>query len=100
MILIGKNLTSSGDVSVFAFNISKMITSVFGGMLTFQDVKLAEKVSVRLVKPPSSKIIFFAVVTLEIERIPGDSLLSSLETISILDGLEEEVVKNLSLCIV
>ncbi len=40
----GKRLSSSGDVSVFAFNISKMITSVFGGMLTFQDIKLADKV--------------------------------------------------------
>jgi dTDP-4-amino-4,6-dideoxygalactose transaminase len=31
-------------VAVYAFNISKIITSIFGGMLTFQDKKLATKV--------------------------------------------------------
>jgi dTDP-4-amino-4,6-dideoxygalactose transaminase len=35
---------ASGDVSVYALNISKMITSIFGGMLTFQDQALADKV--------------------------------------------------------
>ena len=33
----GRDIHSSGGVAVFAFNISKMITSVFGGMVTFQD---------------------------------------------------------------
>ena len=35
---------TSGDVAVYALNISKMITSIFGGMLTFQDQTLADKV--------------------------------------------------------
>lgn len=35
---------TSGDVAVYAFNISKIMTSIFGGMLTFQDRKLAAKV--------------------------------------------------------
>jgi dTDP-4-amino-4,6-dideoxygalactose transaminase len=35
---------TSGDVAVYAFNISKIITSIFGGMLTFQDKDLAAKV--------------------------------------------------------
>ncbi len=34
----------SGDVALYALNISKMITSIFGGMLTFQDKKLAEQI--------------------------------------------------------
>jgi len=40
----GRMIGTSGDVSVYAFNISKIITSIFGGMLTFQDQVLAEKV--------------------------------------------------------
>lgn len=35
---------TSGDVAVYAFNISKIMTSIFGGMLTFQDPVLAAKV--------------------------------------------------------
>lgn len=35
---------TSGDVAVYAFNISKIMTSIFGGMLTFQDQALAERV--------------------------------------------------------
>ena len=35
---------TSGDVAIYALNISKIITSIFGGMLTFQDQKLANKV--------------------------------------------------------
>lgn len=35
---------TSGDVAVYAFNISKIMTSIFGGMLTFQDKTLADKV--------------------------------------------------------
>lgn len=33
-----------GDVAIYAFNISKTMTSIFGGMLTFQDEKTAEQV--------------------------------------------------------
>lgn len=40
----GRIIGSSGDVAVYALNISKMITSIFGGMLTFQDQALADKV--------------------------------------------------------
>ena len=39
----GRMVGTSGDVAVYAFNISKMITSIFGGMLTFQDQALADK---------------------------------------------------------
>ena len=42
----GRMIGTSGDVAVYAFNISKMITSIFGGMLTFQDQALADKVRV------------------------------------------------------
>ncbi|ASC70818.1 Hypothetical Protein XM38_017650 [Halomicronema hongdechloris C2206] len=35
---------TSGDVAVYAFNISKIITSIFGGMLTFQNQALADQV--------------------------------------------------------
>ena len=40
----GRMIGTSGDVAVYAFNISKIITSIFGGMLTFQDQSLADKV--------------------------------------------------------
>ena len=40
----GKKIGSSGDVAVYAFNISKLMTSIFGGMLTFQDQELANTV--------------------------------------------------------
>jgi len=40
----GKKIGTSGDVAIYAFNISKIITSIFGGMLTFQDKALADKV--------------------------------------------------------
>jgi dTDP-4-amino-4,6-dideoxygalactose transaminase len=40
----GEMVGTSGDVAVYAFNVSKIITSVFGGMLTFQDKGIAEKV--------------------------------------------------------
>jgi perosamine synthetase len=40
----GRMIGTSGDVAVYAFNISKMITAIFGGMLTFQDQALADKV--------------------------------------------------------
>lgn len=42
----GRMIGTSGDVAVYAFNISKMITSIFGGMLTFKDQALANKVRV------------------------------------------------------
>lgn len=38
----GRLIGTSGDVAVYALNISKMITSIFGGMLTFQDQELAD----------------------------------------------------------
>lgn len=40
----GRMIGTSGDVAVYALNISKMITAIFGGMLTFQDQALANKV--------------------------------------------------------
>ncbi|NBT46891.1 MAG: hypothetical protein EBT07_03595 [Actinobacteria bacterium] len=40
----GRMIGISGDVAVYALNISKMITAIFGGMLTFQDQALADKV--------------------------------------------------------
>ena len=40
----GRMVGSAGDVALYAFNISKMMTAIFGGMLTFQDVALAERV--------------------------------------------------------
>ena len=39
-----KKIGRSGDVAVYAFNISKLMTSIFGGMLTFQNQDLANKV--------------------------------------------------------
>jgi len=40
----GRIIGTSGDVAVYAFNISKLMTSIFGGMLTFQDQGLADKI--------------------------------------------------------
>ena len=40
----GRLIGTSGDVAIYAFNISKLITSIFGGMLTFQDQELANMV--------------------------------------------------------
>ena len=40
----GRMIGTSGDVAVYAFNISKLMTSIFGGMLTFQDQAIADKV--------------------------------------------------------
>jgi len=40
----GRLIGTSGDVAVYALNISKMITAIFGGMLTFQDKALADEV--------------------------------------------------------
>jgi len=42
----GRMIGTSGDVAVYAFNISKLMTSIFGGMLTFQDQELANKVRI------------------------------------------------------
>jgi len=42
----GRLIGTSGDVAVYAFNISKIMTSIFGGMLTFQDQCLADQVRV------------------------------------------------------
>ncbi len=40
----GRMIGTSGDVAVYAFNISKIMHSIFGGMLTFQDQDLSDKV--------------------------------------------------------
>lgn len=40
----GRMIGSSGDVAVYAFNVSKIMTSIFGGMLTFRDQGLADRV--------------------------------------------------------
>ena len=40
----GRPINSSGDVSVYAFNVSKIITSIFGGMLTFNSKDIANQV--------------------------------------------------------
>ncbi len=40
----GRLVGTSGDTALYALNISKMITSIFGGMLTFQDQDLADKI--------------------------------------------------------
>jgi len=40
----GRMVGASGDVAVYAFNISKIMTSIFGGMLTFQNQELADRV--------------------------------------------------------
>ncbi|HEY6356578.1 MAG TPA: DegT/DnrJ/EryC1/StrS family aminotransferase, partial [Burkholderiaceae bacterium] len=37
----GRVVGSSGDVALYALNISKSMTAIFGGMLTFQDAELA-----------------------------------------------------------
>lgn len=39
-------VSKSGDVAVYAFNISKTMTSIFGGMLTFNDLNVANKVKI------------------------------------------------------
>ena len=40
----GRMVGTSGDTALYALNISKMMTSIFGGMLTFQDQDLANKI--------------------------------------------------------
>jgi perosamine synthetase len=40
----GRMVGTSGDTALYALNISKMITAIFGGILTFQDQNLADKV--------------------------------------------------------
>ena len=40
----GRLVGSSGDVALYALNISKMMTSIFGGMLTFSNAELAAQV--------------------------------------------------------
>lgn len=40
----GRLVGSSGDVAFYSLGISKMITAIFGGILTFQDQKLADKI--------------------------------------------------------
>lgn len=40
----GRLVGTCGDVALYGLNISKMITSIFGGLLTFQDPALASQV--------------------------------------------------------
>lgn len=40
----GRNVGASGDVALYGLNISKTMTSIFGGMLTFRDDDLAARV--------------------------------------------------------
>lgn len=40
----GRHVARSGDTALFAFNVSKMMTAIFGGMLTFGDRALAQRV--------------------------------------------------------
>lgn len=40
----GRMVGTSGDTALYALNISKMITAIFGGILTFQDQILADRV--------------------------------------------------------
>ena len=40
----GRLVGSSGDVALYALNISKTLTAIFGGMLTFRDHALAQRV--------------------------------------------------------
>nr|WP_320017306.1 DegT/DnrJ/EryC1/StrS family aminotransferase [uncultured Desulfobacter sp.] len=40
----GRMVGTPGDTALYALNISKMITAIFGGMLTFQDKDLADRV--------------------------------------------------------
>ncbi|APG26652.1 hypothetical protein A7E78_01510 [Syntrophotalea acetylenivorans] len=40
----GRLVCNSGDVAIFGLNISKMITSIFGGMLTVNDPELAKRI--------------------------------------------------------
>ena len=40
----GKLVCNEGDAAIFGLNISKMITSIFGGMLTTNNLEVAEKI--------------------------------------------------------
>lgn len=40
----GRSVGQSGDTALYAFNVSKMMTAIFGGMLTFGDRELAQRV--------------------------------------------------------
>ena len=40
----GQPIAHQGDVALFGLNVSKIISSIFGGMLTFDDVDLAARV--------------------------------------------------------
>lgn len=52
----GREITSWGDGAVFGMNISKLINSVKGGMLTLKDASLADKVRLIFPKKPQSPI--------------------------------------------
>ncbi len=79
----GKMIGTSGDVAIYALNISKLITSIFGGMLTFQDQNLANKVRdwrdahfkpVGWLKSIKRRIYFLAVYFAFHEKIYGLTL--------------------------
>jgi dTDP-4-amino-4,6-dideoxygalactose transaminase len=42
----GKLVCNSGDAAIFGLNISKLITSIFGGMLTTNNTALAERIRI------------------------------------------------------
>jgi dTDP-4-amino-4,6-dideoxygalactose transaminase len=42
----GRLVGSSGDAALYALNISKIITAIFGGMLTFRNQELADRVRI------------------------------------------------------
>ena len=76
----GRMIGTSGDVAVYAFNISKIITSIFGGMLTFQDKVLADRIRVwrdqhfekpSLIKSIKRRLYLIAVYFAFKERIYG-----------------------------
>tara|TARA_A100001015_G_C14983647_1_gene710577 strand:- start:205 stop:1350 length:1146 start_codon:yes stop_codon:yes gene_type:complete len=79
----GKMIGTSGDVAIYALNISKHITSIFGGMLTFQDQKLANKIrdwrdghfkSAGWLKSIKRRLYFLAVYFAFHEKIYGFTL--------------------------
>lgn len=76
----GRLVGTSGDTALYALNISKMITAIFGGMLTFQNQELANKVRLwrdknfrrpGLVKPWLRRLYLLAVYVAFAESVYG-----------------------------
>jgi perosamine synthetase len=76
----GRMIGTSGDVAIYAFNISKIMTSIFGGMATFQDQALADRVrawrDLQFQKPHWTKAILRRIYLLAVylafdERVYG-----------------------------